>query len=464
MTTGWKIFANKRVLLDSFRIADVAIMLLAGLLTHEIYLDGFAGLPMDVMLLILAPIATGYAISLAGGYDAGRPFGYIHALRSVTVGGVAAVSLLVVIGFSFKISANFSRVWLGLWLFAGWGLLIAVRCFAIYYAKRYLSAGLMAVRAVILGRGRTLSLLLQRLAGAGNEHIEVLLQANLDQEGTGAEALAALAGKVTQFTSDNMINDVVIAVPGDDNELIKSLIDHLQHIDCNIDICVDQGFLDIPLQRASTFGGLPILRILNRPIDGWGQVVKWLEDKVLGLILLILALPLMALIALFIKLGSAGPVFFYQRRLGRDNQEITIAKFRTMHENRQGEGPLETSADDPRVTGIGRVLRRFSLDELPQLFNVVGGSMSLVGPRPHAVALNEEYAQLSDDYWSRHRVKPGITGWAQIHGFRGETRNDGDIVGRVQNDIRYIENWSIWLDLYIILRTVEHVLKGENAY
>lgn len=464
MITGRKIFANKRVLLDSFRIVDTAALFLAGLLSHELYLSGYQDRPMDIMLLILAPVATGYAISLAGGYDPGRSFGYIHALRSVTVGGVAAVSLLVLIGFSFKISATYSRVWLGLWLFVGWSFLIAVRCFAIYYAKRYFSAGLMTIRAVVLGRDPTLSALLLRLAGAGNEHIEVLLRADLNEEGTDAEALGALAGKVTQFCSENMINDVVMAVPGSDNDLLKALLARLQHIDCNIDICVEQGFLDIPLQRASTFGGLPILRILNRPIDGWGQVVKWLEDKLLGLFLLILALPLMVLIALCVKLGSAGPVFFYQRRLGRDNQEITIAKFRTMHVSSQGEGPLETSADDARVTRVGRVLRRFSLDELPQLFNVVLGSMSLVGPRPHAVALNEEYAQLSDDYWSRHRVKPGITGWAQILGYRGETKCDDDIIGRVQNDIRYIENWSIWLDLYIILRTVEHVLKGENAY
>jgi exopolysaccharide biosynthesis polyprenyl glycosylphosphotransferase len=198
-------------------------------------------------------------------------------------------------------------------------------------------------------------------------------------------------------------------------------------------------------------------------------VMKWLFDKIVGGLALILALPAMALIALAIKLDSRGPVLFRQKRYGFNNDLIEVYKFRTMYTDKSdATAATLVTKDDPRVTRIGRFLRKASLDELPQLFNVVfNGNLSLVGPRPHAVNAKAEarlYADAVDGYFARHRVKPGITGWAQINGWRGETDTQEKILKRVEHDLYYIENWSVLLDLDILVRTPFALLKTENAY
>ena len=194
-------------------------------------------------------------------------------------------------------------------------------------------------------------------------------------------------------------------------------------------------------------------------------ILKRIEDVVLSALLLLLFLPLMAIVALLIKLDSKGPVLFRQLRFGFNNHPVLIYKFRSMHVAAEDDPAVrQAQKADSRVTRIGRWLRRTSLDELPQLFNVLKGDMSLVGPRPHAVAHNEYYATCIDRYLHRHRVKPGITGWAQIHGLRGETPNVEAMHERVRHDLFYIENWSVWLDLWILVRTLAVGFVHPNAY
>jgi Undecaprenyl-phosphate glucose phosphotransferase len=208
-----------------------------------------------------------------------------------------------------------------------------------------------------------------------------------------------------------------------------------------------------------------LIKVYERPLSGWASILKQVEDAVLSLLLVVLFLPLMGIIALGVKLDSKGPVFFRQQRFGFNNNPIWVYKFRTMHPG-AAEDPQVRQAQrsDPRVTRFGRLLRRTSLDELPQLFNVLKGEMSLVGPRPHAIAHNEYYAKCIDRYLHRHRVKPGITGWAQVNGLRGETPTIEAMHARVKHDLFYIENWSIWFDLWILLRTFGVGFIHPNAY
>jgi putative colanic acid biosynthesis UDP-glucose lipid carrier transferase len=209
---------------------------------------------------------------------------------------------------------------------------------------------------------------------------------------------------------------------------------------------------------------MPLVEVAGRPLEGWGAFRKAVQDYVVGAILVVLAAPVMALVALAIKLDSRGPVFFRQERYGFVNRVFWIWKFRTMHHAGPTAVTLQATRHDARVTPVGRFLRRTSLDELPQLFNVLNGTMSVVGPRPHAVDHNEEYAKRIRGYFARHRVKPGITGLAQVHGLRGETETVEKMEARLKYDIDYVENWSLLLDLKILIMTVFAVLRGRNAY
>jgi exopolysaccharide biosynthesis polyprenyl glycosylphosphotransferase len=219
----------------------------------------------------------------------------------------------------------------------------------------------------------------------------------------------------------------------------------------------------------SYIGNVPMLDIFDRPIADWDVVVKWTFDRVVGMLLLIATAPVMAVVALLIKLDSPGPVFFKQRRYGFNNELIEVYKFRSMYvESSDATASKLVTKDDPRVTPIGRFIRKTSLDELPQLINVaIKGNLSLVGPRPHATqakAANQLYDDVVEGYFARHRVKPGITGWAQVSGWRGETDTPEKIQRRVEHDLYYIENWSVFFDIYILAKTPFALLKTESAY
>jgi putative colanic acid biosynthesis UDP-glucose lipid carrier transferase len=209
---------------------------------------------------------------------------------------------------------------------------------------------------------------------------------------------------------------------------------------------------------------VPVVGICETPFTGTNELVKRISDIVLASIILVLIAPLLLLIALCVKLSSPGPAIFRQRRNGLDGSEITVYKFRTMRTMDNGPVVAQATKDDPRITRFGAFLRRTSLDELPQFWNVLQGRMSIVGPRPHAVAHNELYRQLIKAYMVRHKVKPGITGWAQVNGLRGETETIEKMKSRVEYDLQYLRNWSLGLDLQIIVRTLRVILLDRNAY
>ena len=260
------------------------------------------------------------------------------------------------------------------------------------------------------------------------------------------------------------IDTVFVTMPMRAEARIRWLLDRLADTTASTYIVPDFFVFELLHSRWTSVGGLPAVSIFETPmygVDGWLKRTFDLAAASFGLLVLS---PIMFLCAALVKLSSPGPVFFRQRRYGLDGKEILVWKFRSMRTCDNGPKVVQATKDDPRVTPIGRILRRTSLDELPQLFNVLDGSMSLVGPRPHATAHNEHYRKLIRGYMLRHKVKPGITGLAQVRGYRGETDTLEKMQKRVEFDHKYIQQWSIWLDIRIVLRTVFIVFKQENAY
>jgi exopolysaccharide biosynthesis polyprenyl glycosylphosphotransferase len=265
-----------------------------------------------------------------------------------------------------------------------------------------------------------------------------------------------------------LIDEVILALPLRAEARIGELVAKLRSLPVDLRLSLDPIAGEFPMHGITEVASIQMIEILDRPLKNWSAVVKWFEDKVLGTLCAILLAPLMAAIALAIRLDSGGPVFFVQERFGFNNNVIRVVKFRTMRvAEADPTGAARTTPDDPRVTRVGRVLRRFSLDELPQLFNVLTGDMSLVGPRPHVMAMKAGerlYHEAVGDYFLRHRVLPGMTGWAQVHGLRGEIETPENARARVAYDLWYIDHWSLWLDVKVLFLTLRVIFSGQNAY
>ncbi len=267
---------------------------------------------------------------------------------------------------------------------------------------------------------------------------------------------------------EEKVTQVLVALPWFADSRIGQLINELRKLPVNVLLVPDMVAFRHADKRITEVGGLPTLIASDLPLRGWSPFFKRLEDIVISSIALLAAAPVMLLIALAIKLDSPGPVLFKQKRYGYNNRLIEVFKFRSMyHEKSDANADRQTTRGDDRITRVGRFIRKTSLDELPQLLNVFLGSMSMVGPRPHATATKAAGVLFEDavaEYSARHRVKPGITGWAQINGYRGETDTLEKIEKRVEFDLDYIERWSVWFDLYILVRTPPALLLNKDVY
>jgi putative colanic acid biosynthesis UDP-glucose lipid carrier transferase len=257
---------------------------------------------------------------------------------------------------------------------------------------------------------------------------------------------------------------IYITLPMASQPRILKLLDELRDTTASIYFTPDIFLSDLIQARMDAIGDIPVVAICETPFYGINGLIKWASDIVLASTIVVLISPLLLAITIGVKLSSPGPVLFRQRRYGIDGREIIVYKFRTMRVLEDGQEIRQVTRDDPRVTPFGAFLRRYSLDELPQFINVLQGRMSVVGPRPHAVAHNEIYRKLIKSYMIRHKVKPGITGLAQVNGLRGETDTLDKMRARIECDLAYLRNWSLRLDLQIVLKTVFVVLKKKNAY
>jgi Undecaprenyl-phosphate glucose phosphotransferase len=275
---------------------------------------------------------------------------------------------------------------------------------------------------------------------------------------------------LVEFARRTRVDLVIFSLPIMAEGRILQMLKKLWVLPVDIRLSAHSNKLRFRPRSYSYLGNVPVLDVVDRPITDWDVVMKYLFDKIVGGLALICAAPLMLLVAIAIKLDSRGPVFFKQRRHGFNNELVEVYKFRSLRADMTDHSVQKSvTKDDPRVTRVGRFIRKTSIDELPQLINVVfKGNLSLVGPRPHALqakAADRLYDEVVDGYFARHRVKPGITGWAQINGWRGETDTQEKIQHRVEHDLYYIENWSVLFDLYIVLMTpIRMLARRENAY
>jgi Undecaprenyl-phosphate glucose phosphotransferase len=317
-------------------------------------------------------------------------------------------------------------------------------------------------------------LLIKSLAAQRDSDVHVVGVFDDRADGRSIEQCAGVAklgmvDDIVEFARRTRVDLVIFSLPISAENRILHMLKKLWVLPLDIRLSAHTNKLRFRPRSYSYIGNVPVLDVFDRPIADWDVVMKYLFDKIVGTLALIFALPVMALVALAIKLDSKGPVLFKQRRYGFNNEMVEIYKFRSMYvDQADATANKLVTRGDPRVTRVGRFIRKTSLDELPQLFNVVfAGNLSLVGPRPHAVHAKAEdrlYDEAVDGYFARHRVKPGITGWAQINGWRGETNTHEKIQQRVEHDLNYIENWSVLFDLYILMRTPFALLKTENAY
>jgi putative colanic acid biosynthesis UDP-glucose lipid carrier transferase len=278
------------------------------------------------------------------------------------------------------------------------------------------------------------------------------------------DTLLGTMRELATFTKENRIDLIYITLPMASQPRIIQLLDDLRDTTASIYFVPDIFVTDLIQGRTDSVAGLPVVAVCESPFTGMNGIIKRASDIVLSLLILLLITPVLLAIAIAVKASSPGPVLFRQRRYGLDGHEIVVYKFRSMTVCEDGPSIVQATRNDQRVTRVGAVLRRSSLDELPQFFNVLQGRMSIVGPRPHAVAHNELYRGLIKGYMVRHKVKPGITGWAQVNGHRGETDSVEKMQKRIEYDLEYLRHWSLTLDLWIIAKTVLVVLRDRNAY
>ncbi len=322
------------------------------------------------------------------------------------------------------------------------------------------------LRAVVVGLNPQGQALADRLSASRDAGISLLGCFDDRQDGRtgGGHRFLGRLGEVAAFVKSQRVHLIYLSLPMASQPRIKALLDALQDTTASVYFVPDMFVTDLIQGHADSVCGLPVISVCETPLRGPAGLAKRASDLVLSIAILLLLSPLLLLIAVAVKLTSPGPVIFRQRRYGLDGEEIVVWKFRSMTVVEDGGTIRQAQRGDARITPLGAFLRRTSLDELPQFFNVLQGRMSIVGPRPHAVAHNELYRSQIKSYMVRHKVKPGITGWAQVNGLRGETDSLQKMEARVRHDLDYLRHWSLGLDFYIILRTVRLVFSDRSAY
>jgi Undecaprenyl-phosphate glucose phosphotransferase len=463
------------VLAGAVRMIELALIALIGLSIYVGYVASQDAVEWRyVVTIAVVAVLAMLAFQIADIYQVQAFRG--HEKQYFRLAAAWSVVFLLVIGASFfaKTGDQYSRVWLGSFYVVGLIALLAFRRTLFVMVRRWTAEGRLARRTAIVGGGDPGEALIQALRVQRDSDLRLvgLFDDRSDerspQPSDGARKLGTVDDLV-EFARRTRVDLVIFSLPISAERRILQMLKKLWVLPVDIRLSAHSSKLRFRPRAYSYLGNVPVIDVVDRPITDWDVVMKWLFDKAIGGLALLALSPLMALVALLIKLDSPGPVFFKQRRHGFNNENIEVFKFRSLYTDKTDHDARKSvTKDDPRVTRVGRFIRKTSIDELPQLFNVVfKGNLSLVGPRPHAINQKLEDRQFDeavDGYFARHRVKPGITGWAQINGWRGEITSPDKIKGRVEHDLYYIENWSLLLDLYILIKTPLSMLKDENAY
>lgn len=433
---------------------------------------GITGFP--IAKSYIAVIAIGVLLSLVmfpsfGVYRSWRGRSMIRLFSRLSAAWGTVLVVLVSMLFLFKAGADYSRAWFTYWAAITLIALFMIRLTVFSALRAMRRRGWNHKRVVVLGAGtlgRSLARRLKHHSEIGFDVVAMLDDnSRIHGKTFGAAPVIGSLDAVREAVTQHSADEVWIALPLAAESRVRTALEQLRHSTLNVRYVPDIFGFSLLNHSVSEIAGMPVLDLNVSPMDGPNRIVKAIEDRVLALLILILVSPLMLFIALGVKLSSKGPIIFKQLRHGWDGKPIEVYKFRTMKLHTEHDGTVtQATKHDPRITFFGAFLRRTSLDELPQFFNVLQGRMSIVGPRPHALAHNEHYKEKISAYMLRHKVKPGITGWAQVHGWRGEVDSLDKMKKRIEYDLYYINNWSLMLDIRIILLTVLRGFIHKNAY
>jgi len=448
---------NLSIAMGVLSIVEATLLTGCGLLAHLLLNPTWSPVgwyPAGALALGIASIPL---LRLFGAYRISQTHPLEPRVFQALVGWMAVFAAFLAFLNLTQTTEAFSRSWIVASFTLGVLALLLARAVSLRYLRQLGNAGRLGPRVAVIGRGPALHAIAQAVL-----RDPFGLARLIEAHDLGRDPEAAMQRLIATIRSGK-VSEVLIALDEPDDTL-EPLIHTLKSEAVAVHMALPSSLRGTPVLGFDRPAGVPALALSEVPLSGWSSVVKRVEDLVLGSLLLILAAPMMGLIAVAILLTMGRPVLFRQHRLGFNNNTFAVYKFRTMTTAEDGAVVPQARRDDPRITPLGRILRRTSLDELPQLMNVLLGDMSLVGPRPHAISHNTHYAALIDGYLGRHRVKPGITGWAQVNGLRGETDTPDKMRQRLEYDLHYIENWSLLFDLRIIAQTITILLGDRNAY
>jgi len=457
------------VILGLLRVADAAIIFLSAIAAYFIRHD-WEPPPEPYYLAML--IGVGLSAQV---FHMGRLYSFrlldqvVKQLTLIVPMLVVVAALLIALAFFTKDAEYYSRAWAGLWLTLGaFGMLI-LRVYVALKLRKWRRKGELTRNAVVVGAGDQGRRLIEHIRASGGGGLQLAgifddRKTRIPREIAGLPVLGTTAD-LLEWARTNPLDLIILALPWTAEARLTQLMNELRVVPVDVQLAPDHIGFRLYDRGVTHLAGVPMLTVFEKPLAGWSYLIKSIEDRVLAALILLVFSPVMLMVAAIIKLTSPGPVLFKQKRYGFNNNVFEVYKFRSMHDRPvEAARVAQATRGDPRITPIGGFIRRTSLDELPQLLNVLKGDMSIVGPRPHAVAHNEEYSKIIGQYYGRHRVKPGITGWAQVHGYRGETDTPDKMEKRVQYDLYYIDHWSLLLDLKILVMTAFVGFVNKNAY
>ena len=468
-------FISPRLVAAGIRLSEALFIFTLAMVSSYRYPGYSSVAQFNLYFALSAAVAIGLplAFEVAGTYRLHALLEPVKQISKLAVVWAAVFGMLLLGVFMLKAGDSLSRAWLATFATAGFLFQLSFRQFLSVILRKHNVTGQFNRRAVIVGGGENVGAVIDTLAESRTTGISLIGMFDDRDDGRSQPKVNGLyklgnIDDLIDFVRATKIDTIIITLPVTAEERLLRLINRLWVLPVDIRISANTQKLRYRPRAYSYIGNLPCLDLFDRPLGDWGPFLKAGVDKIVAVAAITLLSPVMLAVAAAVKLTSKGPVLFKQKRYGFNNELIEIYKFRSMFsEQSDANATTLVSKGDARVTKVGRFIRRTSLDELPQFFNVLKGQLSLVGPRPHATkakAGEKLYEHVVDGYFARHKVKPGITGWAQINGWRGETDTAEKIEKRVEHDLYYIENWSLTFDLYILARTPFAIFNTEHAY
>ncbi|MGA7800311.1 MAG: undecaprenyl-phosphate glucose phosphotransferase [Gammaproteobacteria bacterium] len=453
------------VLVAFVRVVDGLLVLVPGLLAYDWYL-GTWPLPTDYRIAFFAALLLMLVVFPAFGlYQSGRGGGLLFELRRFTGAWGTVIGALVILGFSTKTSDQFSRIWLGTWGVSTWVALMAFHASLRIGLRWVRERGFNVRRIAIIGAGNLGSTVAKRIQDAPWTGLKILgfYDDNPALHGTRVQGLMVKGppSRLCKLLRHNIVDEVWLALPLRAEPRVKEILHDLRHSTVTVRFVPDIFGFHLLNHSMSDVAGIPVLDLNASPMVGVNRIIKACEDRLISALVLVMASPVFALLAIGVKLSSPGPVFYRQQRVSWNGRPFMMLKFRSMPVDAEREsGAVWAKSGEQRATAFGAFLRRTSLDELAQFLNVLKGDMSIVGPRPERPVFVERFKDEIPNYMKKHLVKAGITGWAQVNGWRGDT----DLGRRIECDMQYIENWSLWLDFKIMFLTLFRGFVHKNAY